>query len=251
VPHLIIRRDGHVEREANLSAPIRIGRDPENELVLEDPDRGVSRFHAEIRGEPSAYSIADLESRNGTWIDGERITTAVLAPGATITIGPYTVEFQLDSAETDLTPAAGSEYTVFAPVGGARENDPSFQALGRPPWPPAIQQPRIARQRQAMLFAGATVLVACLLGISAYRHYSQAPPRTLSSITAPDARVEADVARHLAEARRLFDAGNFAAARIEVEKVLAIDPTNSEAVALRDRLDALRANPKTPSATPR
>jgi predicted component of type VI protein secretion system len=68
---------------------LRIGRSPENDLVLQDPAKGVSRFHAELRWEHDHYIIADLGSQNGTWIAGERIETAPLTEGVEVALGPY------------------------------------------------------------------------------------------------------------------------------------------------------------------
>jgi len=50
-----------------------IGRAPLNDIVLEEP--GVSRQRAGIRGGRDGYWIADLGSRNGTFINGEKIAT--------------------------------------------------------------------------------------------------------------------------------------------------------------------------------
>nr|WP_281404420.1 FHA domain-containing protein [Pyxidicoccus fallax] len=38
------------------------------------PDERVSRLHAEVGREPRGWTVADLGSRNGTWVDGERVT---------------------------------------------------------------------------------------------------------------------------------------------------------------------------------
>jgi DNA-binding NtrC family response regulator len=38
------------------------------------PDERVSRLHAEVGREPGGWSVADLGSRNGTWVDGEQVT---------------------------------------------------------------------------------------------------------------------------------------------------------------------------------
>ena len=48
-----------------------IGRAPLNDIVLEEP--GVSRQHAGIRGDSEGYWLADLGSRNGTFVNGERV----------------------------------------------------------------------------------------------------------------------------------------------------------------------------------
>jgi pSer/pThr/pTyr-binding forkhead associated (FHA) protein len=48
-----------------------MGRAALNDLVLDQP--GVSRQHAGIRGDSEGYWIADLGSRNGTFVNGERL----------------------------------------------------------------------------------------------------------------------------------------------------------------------------------
>ena len=57
---------------------LRIGRTPDNDLVL--PDLDVSRHHAELRRSPNgAYEIVDLGSHNGTFVNGKRVSSAVLS----------------------------------------------------------------------------------------------------------------------------------------------------------------------------
>lgn len=49
---------------------LRLGRAPENDIVIDD--ESVSRFHAEIVPRATAqYELRDLESRNGTWVNGD------------------------------------------------------------------------------------------------------------------------------------------------------------------------------------
>lgn len=47
------------------------GRGPLNDVVVDEP--GVSRQHAGIRGDAGGFSIADLGSMNGTFVNGERV----------------------------------------------------------------------------------------------------------------------------------------------------------------------------------
>ncbi len=69
----------------HLSLPITIGREEDNTIQLND--ERVSRFHARIQIEDQEIFIADLESTNGTRVNGENIQIAILRPGDTITIG--------------------------------------------------------------------------------------------------------------------------------------------------------------------
>jgi pSer/pThr/pTyr-binding forkhead associated (FHA) protein len=50
----------------------RIGRDPAAAIIIQDPS--VSRFHAQITRQPSGYYLADLESSNGTQVNGEPVS---------------------------------------------------------------------------------------------------------------------------------------------------------------------------------
>src|SRR5580698_6168658 len=65
---------------------IRIGRTPDNDITLADLD--VSRHHAELRRNPDGSSeIIDLNSHQGTYVNGERITHAMLTEQDIISIG--------------------------------------------------------------------------------------------------------------------------------------------------------------------
>lgn len=71
--------------------PIVIGRDPQNDLVLDD--RRVSRKHAEIRLRLGRYTLYDLQSTNGTYVNGRRVAEKVLEDGDTISVGGLELMF--------------------------------------------------------------------------------------------------------------------------------------------------------------
>ncbi len=50
---------------------LMIGRAPLNDIVLDES--GVSRQHAGIRGDSEGYWVSDLGSRNGTFVNGEKL----------------------------------------------------------------------------------------------------------------------------------------------------------------------------------
>ena len=77
---------------------INIGRDTSCEVAFDaDRDDLVSRIHAKITieaGTPPSYTIADCESRNGTFVNHQRITGSVtLSYGDAIQLGPGGPEF--------------------------------------------------------------------------------------------------------------------------------------------------------------
>ena len=100
MPTLSVYRNGTLEWQGPVTDyTLRIGRSPENDLVLQDPAKGVSRFHAELRWEHDHYIIADLGSQNGTWIAGERIDSAPLTEGVEVALGPYRLVLDPERAE--------------------------------------------------------------------------------------------------------------------------------------------------------
>lgn len=57
-------------------------------------DVSISRFHAEVRREGHGFMLYDLGSSNGTYVNGERMTSRVLQPDDVITIGEETFTFE-------------------------------------------------------------------------------------------------------------------------------------------------------------
>ncbi|MEY2934216.1 MAG: hypothetical protein RL033_4965, partial [Pseudomonadota bacterium] len=71
--------------ERTLSTTLMVGADPSCDLCL--PDRGVSRLHAEFSSRQGRVWVRDLGSRNGTRLDGVRVTEAELQIGSVVLLG--------------------------------------------------------------------------------------------------------------------------------------------------------------------
>jgi pSer/pThr/pTyr-binding forkhead associated (FHA) protein len=69
----------------------RIGRDAKNELAV--LHASVSSEHATLKRVDGAWRVTDNGSRNGTEVNGQRITDAELAPGATLRLGDVKLYF--------------------------------------------------------------------------------------------------------------------------------------------------------------
>jgi hypothetical protein len=67
-----------------------VGRDPDScDIVLEHPT--VSRTHAQLHHRAGAWVLQDLESTNGTTINGKRVTRCRLEPGDRVMLGRQVV----------------------------------------------------------------------------------------------------------------------------------------------------------------
>jgi pSer/pThr/pTyr-binding forkhead associated (FHA) protein len=143
---------------------VLLGRENADVVVA---DTEVSRQHALIRLTTSAVEIEDLGSRNGTWVNGERLAQSrVLQPGDSIRVGQTSLRFEAvieDPGETLLSTSPAA----------AMVDD---QAALEPPPPPApvptsppMQSPRRVASRQtraSVLSFG--VVVATAIALVAY-----------------------------------------------------------------------------------
>jgi len=99
------------------SKGIRIGRDPDNELFLDDPE--VSRHHARVILHNGNVWVQDAGSRNGIFVNGNRVSGhKQISPGAEIQIGTHEFLVQLpsiaqdSSISVDLGSISGGKATV-------------------------------------------------------------------------------------------------------------------------------------------
>jgi len=66
---------------------VTAGRHPDSEIFLDDVT--VSRRHAEFRRTPEGYTVADVGSLNGTYVNRDRIDEVALQGGDEVQIGKY------------------------------------------------------------------------------------------------------------------------------------------------------------------
>ena len=79
------RQDGRGRSIALDGRPTTLGRANDNDVVLNDG--GVSRHHARLQGRGGALILTDLQSRNGSRVNGVAVTEVVLGPGDRIQLG--------------------------------------------------------------------------------------------------------------------------------------------------------------------
>ena len=82
---VLIRTDGNTDFVHVLGRRTRIGRGNDNELVLDT--KHVSRYHCVLLAGPVHTSIEDLNSTNGVFVNGKRVSRQVLKDGDRVTVG--------------------------------------------------------------------------------------------------------------------------------------------------------------------
>ncbi|MEY4319874.1 MAG: hypothetical protein RL378_978 [Actinomycetota bacterium] len=89
---LIVRRGPTVGARFLLYTDVTVaGRHPDADIFLDDVT--VSRRHAEITRDGKVFSIRDLDSLNGTYLEGSRTAGGLLQDGSEIQIGKYRMTF--------------------------------------------------------------------------------------------------------------------------------------------------------------
>ncbi|HKV87200.1 MAG TPA: FHA domain-containing protein, partial [Candidatus Dormibacteraeota bacterium] len=82
---------GHSHRASDHA--VRLGRSPDNDVILRDP--ATSGHHARLERRGDQYWIVDLGSTNGTLVNGEPIQEKQLNHGDRVTIGQNAVQFAI------------------------------------------------------------------------------------------------------------------------------------------------------------
>lgn len=140
---LVVRRGPQPNQVYDLNKDIStIGRDITNDITINDPE--VSRHHLRFTRGAAGFTIEDLGSTNGTFVNGQRLTGAKpLSPGDMIGLGE-TVTLQYEIARA--MPAPGPEVmpTTASPMAQRPQPAAPIQQQPAPVVPssaPQAQQP--------------------------------------------------------------------------------------------------------------
>lgn len=118
MPKIIVSLDGVVIKEVQLTKErTSLGRRPYNDIVIDN--LAVSGEHAVLRMSGNEVQLEDLNSTNGTYLNGKAIKKQVLHDNDKVEIGKYTMKFVNDgNAAAPLNaPAAGEAYAYDPGMG--------------------------------------------------------------------------------------------------------------------------------------
>jgi len=161
---------------------VNIGRADYNDLVL--PDESVSTSHAKLQRREGVWVLVDLDSTNGTFIDGDQIKgDAPLAPGATVRFGDISLVFEPTDDAAAVGKGGGTRVmeqmimspppTRPAPAVPAPAPAPAPKAAtAKPPTKPAPAKPKagakapVAQEKKGKGCGGsAAVLLLGVIGL--------------------------------------------------------------------------------------
>jgi pSer/pThr/pTyr-binding forkhead associated (FHA) protein len=156
----LVMRAGPSPGKANSlsKSEIRIGRDPKNDISIDDKE--ISRHHARLVLQGETYVIEDVGSTNGTFVNGERITGPVsLQAGSTIGLGErIALSYELETADEDATVVASSQaMPAPGPAPAPPMPAPPAPVPGTPTPPAPARPPAYASRVPKSAPAGAQV----------------------------------------------------------------------------------------------
>jgi hypothetical protein len=150
----------------NLATPITIGREEDNVIQLND--ERVSRVHAKLQEDRGQVLLTDLNSTNGSRVNGHPVQLRVLQPGDHLQIGRCTLLFGTNEQIAERATQLGLSIAALSPLQHgtdrpvAAKNDPAAEfslaadltpenlqlplfPAGRPPVPDTLQPGQRAR----------------------------------------------------------------------------------------------------------
>src|SRR5216684_4409508 len=104
MPKLVVLSAGMTGRTHELKVDkTTIGRVEDNTFQIAEPS--VSSHHCEVLLRGSDVVVRDLNSTNGTFINGEKITETVLKPGQVLRLGQIEMRLETDSTTASTAPS--------------------------------------------------------------------------------------------------------------------------------------------------
>lgn len=114
---LIIRHGERVTEHPIEDHPLVVGRDPQCDLFF--ADKKLSRRHARFERDGDGIRLVDLESRNGCWVNEERVDDRLLTPSDAIRLGSLSVTLE---AEREIAERDDQEPTVYLEAESASDS---------------------------------------------------------------------------------------------------------------------------------
>jgi len=159
---LVVSLDGVVIKEVQITKDkTTLGRRPYNDIVIDN--LAVSGEHAVLQMVGADVFIEDLNSTNGTYINGKAVKKQLLSHNDTVEIGKYKIKYLVDESSdyerTMIVRPGSNAFSASAPAHPALRLQPGF--AGNPVvGAPAASPPGVSSQ---------TALIKVLNGVAAGR----------------------------------------------------------------------------------
>ena len=120
-------------------AEAKVGSASTNEVVL--PVVGVSRHHATLRPGDGTVEVGDLESKNGVYVNGTRVSSATLALGDEVRFGPVALRLEaVDEQDVELAVVLSPDAAAPPSAADPSRATATWAGGDTPEWLPVLEQ---------------------------------------------------------------------------------------------------------------
>lgn len=110
---ILVLCGGHIQELYPIpEGCVRVGRESDNDIQL--LDETVSRYHAQLSNMPNVCELQDQSSANGTFINGKRITSAMLQHGDEVSFGGCIMRFETVDHEVHDDIGKNRDYSAMS-----------------------------------------------------------------------------------------------------------------------------------------
>jgi transcriptional regulator with AAA-type ATPase domain len=118
---------------------VSVGSAALNDIVLAVPE--VSRQHAVLRATDDAVEVRDLESKNGVYVNEQRVSAATLALGDEVRFGPVGLRLEaIDARDVELALNLGGGHADAADLDGRARATRTWEGEGPVEWLPLLER---------------------------------------------------------------------------------------------------------------
>jgi pSer/pThr/pTyr-binding forkhead associated (FHA) protein len=218
---------------------IFIGRDANKcQIILNDPE--VSSVHAVIRKTNVEVTLEDLNSSNGTILNGERINKATITAGDEFVIGGTSFTSDLLESESErlmpveLDQVVETEEVIEEEIIG--DDEINFDSMEGPPEKSIIKRiwkDPVKRKKAIYIGAGLALAWLFLMPDPEPEQTAKAPTEKEAPAKVEEEKPQIQLSQELENARNVayelgvgyFEQTRYDLAQIEFQKVVSIDPT--------------------------
>lgn len=128
MPKMIVSLDGVVIKEVQLSKDrTSLGRRPYNDIVIDN--LAVSGEHAVLQMSGGEVYVEDLNSTNGTYVNGKTVKKQLLQNGDAVEIGKYSIQYVRDAGTAGPARASAAAAAAAATPDGVGTAGASIRVL--------------------------------------------------------------------------------------------------------------------------
>jgi len=124
MPNLVVTEGPETGKSFPVARTALLGRQKGVDILIDDV--GASREHAKVFSQDGDWFVVDLGSRNGTKVNGAKVSRWQLGHGDTITIGTTSIRFDAPEVASSAPPPAAPERApASAPASAEKPRGPS------------------------------------------------------------------------------------------------------------------------------